>query len=271
MLSIENETAVRAYYKINGNVVPLPNPRIVPESVWDGGRDTASAPFQMFPNPCAAQEPVPLKLWRAVLLQRPRKTYAKKKVIIGQGAMQPHLFYIVEGLIEYTYIDNRGGESFLEVFGMGNIFNLQSVFGNDSAIGGFRTLTGCTVTSIPVEEVHWMLESNVSLAKELLAEMARMEGGLVRRLHFCSLSAEFRVEWMLYSLAANSARLAPKQCVCIGLSQEDLARITSTTRVTVTKILRALREKNLIDTVYGGIIVRDLTALKSLIDEQQVL
>ena len=48
----------------------------------------------------------------------------------------------------------------------------------------------------------------------------------------------------------------------IGLSQIDLARITKTTRVTVTKVLSELKQKGIVKTTYGGLIVTDLEALR---------
>lgn len=93
--------------------------------------------------------------------------------------------------------------------------------------------------------------------------MAKIAGGLVRQLHVHSTNAGTRVEQVLCLLAENSPENNDDKNVPIPLSQEDLARITRTTRVTVTKILGQLRARKLVETAYGAIIVNDLQALKA--------
>lgn len=208
------------------------------------------------------RDPYSLAGWKKILLRQPSKAYAKRETIIGQGRRSPHLYLIVRGLVEYTYVDEDGNESMIEILGEGNVVNLQPLFGNNPAAGAFKALTDCAVASIGEDEVFRHVESDCALARELIVEMAKIAGGLVRQLHIHTASAGNRLEQVLCLLAENHPGGGERD-VPIPLAQEDLARITRTTRVTATKILGLLRRKKLVETTYGGIIVKDLDALKA--------
>lgn len=202
-----------------------------------------------------------LREWKRILLRQPDRKYAKRETIVGQGRRSPFLYLIVEGLVEYTYVDDDGNESMIEILGEGNVVNLQPLFGDNPAAGAFKALTDCRIASIGEGEVFRLVEGDCGLAKELIVEMARIAGGLVRQLHIHSASAGDRLEQVLCLLAENDPGGGGRD-ILIPLSQEDLARITRTTRVTATKVLGVLKRENLVETTYGGIIVKDLDALR---------
>lgn len=210
--------------------------------------------------------------WRLVLEKHPRMGYPKGAVILEQGQFTNHLYYIVDGLAEYTYTDPEGGENLIDVLGAGSLICLQPLFCKTAASGTYRTLTRATLVSITAAEMYACIQNDAVLAQELIEEFAEITGGLVRQLYTYTVSAGRRVLEVLLVLARNqlSCHGQPGSCR-IPLSQGELARISRTTRVTVTKVLGQLKGLQLVQTSYGGIKVVDFAGLEHLLSGQPPL
>lgn len=206
----------------------------------------------------------PLNEWQRIFQSKERRKANKKEVIIDQGQDVKFLYYIVSGLVEYTFTCPDGTQEMLEILGAGNIFGLQPIFGKNPAIGSFIALEDSVLARMSVEELNHQMDMNPVLVKELLVELSKITGGLIRQIYEQTFCAEHRVEQAIYLLADYKSKASPtNQKISISLSQDDLARITRTTRVTVTKVLAELKRQEFIGTAYGEILVKDLNALRS--------
>jgi len=208
--------------------------------------------------------------WKQIFKNREQKKYSKKSVIVQQGQEVNYLYYIVSGLVEYTYTTDDGIQELLEILGDGNLFCLQPFFGGNPAVGSFVALEDAIITIISCKELDYYINQDYNLAKELLVEFARVTGGLVRQIYTQTYDAERRVEELICLLAEyRKEKRDHNKGIYVGLTQEDLARIARTTRVTVTKALGELRKYHLIETAYGGLLVRDLEGLKKILLEKE--
>jgi CRP-like cAMP-binding protein len=205
---------------------------------------------------------VRVKKWERLFLSKTPKLYKKGSVIISQGEENNNVFYLLNGLIEYTYTDKTGAENILEILGAGCILNLQPVFGKNPSIAAFTALSDCRITAIPGDEIWSLMAKDAKLVEEMLEEMAVIIGGLNRQLCISTENSYNRTLQIIYMLAANKLEETPNAAVIsLRLSQGDLARITRTTRVTITKILSDLKQKGIVETDYGGIYVKNMSAL----------
>ncbi|MDR0852643.1 MAG: Crp/Fnr family transcriptional regulator, partial [Clostridiales Family XIII bacterium] len=203
--------------------------------------------------------------WEKIFHLKPPKLYAKGDVIISQGEDNQNIFYIDRGLVEYTYTDKTGAENLIEVLGEGNMLNLQPVFGKNPSIATFFALTDSKLYALSATEVREHMMKDKFLVEELLEEMAIVIGGLNRQTCISAEKSNSRLLQILFMLAENKLRKNPDiDHVRIRLSQDDLARITRLTRVTVSKILSDLRHKSIIETDYGEIVIMDMETLREL-------
>lgn len=216
------------------------------------------------PNFRLNSDPNALKRWREIFLCQEGTEHGKKEVILQQGILTDSVYYIVYGLIEYTHVDKEGNEKLIEIIGQGSIFNLQPFFGGNVTLGSFSTLVPTKVVPMPKEKLLGYL-SDKQLAEELLGEMATIVSGMTRQLWAGSEAAGTRIDQVLYALAVNRLLFRPgEKHALVDVAQSDLARISRTTRVTVTKVLGKLKEEGIVEVLYGGILVRDLEALQRL-------
>lgn len=209
-------------------------------------------------------DPNALRKWRTIFMQERTYEYKKKQVLLEQGIYTDSVYYIVEGLVEYTHVDTEGNEKLIEVIGQGSIFNLQPFFGGNVTLGSFVTLVPTRVVPLKKDKLLGLL-GDKELAEELLHEMSSIVAGMTRQLWVNAESANTRIEQVLYGLAENRLLFRPEdEHALIDVAQSDLARISRTTRVTVTKALSKLKEMGVVEVQYGGILVKDLDALQNL-------
>ena len=216
-----------------------------------------------FPNFRLNANPDILKRWREIFRSKPQITVPTHSVIAEQGRQARNLYYINSGLIEYTYTGEDGRQNFFELLGDYCIFPLQPIFGHNANVGTFIALENCALSVISAQEVYEYLRLDNELALELLAEFAQITGGHIRQIGMSISDTTNRVEQILCLLAEYRLKHTRKgDLPVIGLGQADLARIAKTTRVTITKILGDLKQKHIIRTTYGGLIVTDMAALR---------
>ncbi|SMC18472.1 cAMP-binding domain of CRP or a regulatory subunit of cAMP-dependent protein kinases [Clostridium acidisoli DSM 12555] len=202
-------------------------------------------------------EPNQLSGWKRIFRDRNCRKYPKKSIIVNQGQSVNYLYFIVKGLIEYTYINDGGTEELVEVLGDQNLFGLQAIFGDNHSAGFFITLEDSIISSISILELKKYLSKDNNLSKELLEELSKVTNGLTRQIFEQRLTAEERVEETIYCLAEYYVKRGGdfENQIFIPLSQTELARISRTTRVTVTKVLSKLKKLQLIHTAYAGLII----------------
>lgn len=202
-------------------------------------------------------EPNQLSGWKRIFRDRNCRKYPKKSIIVNQGQRVNYLYFIVKGLIEYTYINDGGTEELVEVLGDQNLFGLQAIFGDNHSAGFFITLEDSIISSISILELKKYLSKDNNLSKELLEELSKVTNGLTRQIFEQRLTAEERVEETIYCLAEYYEKRGGdfENQIFIPLSQTELARISRTTRVTVTKVLSKLKKLQLIHTAYAGLII----------------
>ncbi len=217
-----------------------------------------------FPKYRISFESTSLREWKEIFKGETYKKYPKKSIIVNQGEDVNHLYFINKGLVEYTSITEDGTEELVEILGDGNLFCLQSIFGRNPSIGSFITLEDSLISSISISLLKSYIDIHKNLAIELLEELSKITNGLTRQIFGQRLSAEERIEEIIYYLAEYYERRKNNSInrITIPLSQMELAKIARTTRVTVAKVLSKLRRLKLIDTAYAGIIVYNLAEIK---------
>ncbi len=200
--------------------------------------------------------------WDDIFSKRPQVTIPKKTVVLQQGQRAEKIYYIINGLFEYSFTMEDGTQGLIEILGDGNIFGLQPILGNNPCPASFIALEDSIVSCISKNEINELLENDPVFCRQIIADFVNITGGLMTQLYLLMFRANQRVEWAIYMLAGQKNRRNPEiKDIFLEVSQEDLARMSRTTRVTVTRSLADLKQRGLLETVYGGVIIYDLEGL----------
>ncbi len=204
-----------------------------------------------------------LALWKKVFLSKPAKFFPKKTTLIEQGETPNNLFYIVNGLVEYTFNFENGSQGLIDVNGDGNVVGLLPLLDKSPSRASFITVEDSSIIPVSKEEIFNYMRTDLDMANELTYEALNILSGLMTQLYSFMFRANRRIEWALYMLAEQKWMRNPDEAeVLLDISQEDLARMSRTTRVTVTKALTDLKNRKALSTSYGGILIQNMDELR---------
>jgi CRP/FNR family transcriptional regulator, cyclic AMP receptor protein len=201
----------------------------------------------------------------AALLQK--QTLRKGDALFREGEEGNCLYMIIAGKIKIVRQSRDGDEMILAMLSAGDF------------CGEMALLDGMprSADAVAVEETHLYglnrkdfldyVMSNETAVKAILSALTkrlRKADDFLEDIFFLNVAA--RLAKKLIELAmSNGFREGENGPVKLSLTQKDLASMIGTTRESVNKELRALREKNLIDLSSRTILIRDLDALRARI------
>jgi len=216
-------------------------------------------------------EPSKWNGWQKFFLQGVREVYPKGAPILEQGEHTDRLYYVVNGIVEYTHINGNGVETLVDAVGFGNVVGLQPFFKNTPALCSFVAFTDVVTASLDREQVYACIDGDSLLAIEIIDELCRVIECLVgHNVTKNTTSAKARaIDFICALCETDMCEKLESGQIFIGLSQDEFARVTKATRVTIAKALRELRAENLIETAYGGIIIKDCDGLRKCMDTKK--
>lgn len=208
-----------------------------------------------------------LSEWKKLFIEQPVLNYSKGSVLADQQEKITEVYFVRKGFVEYTYSDSEGEQHLIDLMSFGNICGLQSLFSQSRrTFGALIALTDVSVSVLSADAVRRYIDKDHFLCRELLEELSRIVEAVITQSYSQTVGAEIRIAKILYIMADAISRqdgLENQNDILIGISQSDLARITHTSRVTVTKFLKKMKENGYLYTIYGGIVIRNLRHYES--------
>lgn len=188
---------------------------------------------------------------------RSRK-FRKNEVLYEQGATSTKFYLILSGLVQVSIVRVDGVEVVLEYMGP------ETICGEGAAFDGLPKFS----RALAVEETHAIefdaariepvFQRHPEFASALLRVTSLKQRVLAVRLeHLASRKPEGRIMDLLQRLQEMFAiDYAGGRLLVTHLTHEQIGAMTGTSRVTVTRAIRFLRNQNLIDVIDGHILVK---------------
>jgi CRP/FNR family transcriptional regulator, cyclic AMP receptor protein len=197
----------------------------------------------------------------AALLQK--QTLRKGDALFREGEEGNSLYMIIAGKIKISRQSRDGDEMILAVLSAGDFCGEMALLDGMSR----------SADAVAVEETHLYglnrkdfldyVMNNGTAVKAILSALCkrlRKADDFLEDVFFLNVAA--RLAKKLIELAMNNGiREGANGPVRLSVTQKDLAGMIGTTRESVNKELRALREKNLVDLSSKTVLIRDLDAL----------
>ena len=96
------------------------------------------------------------------------KTYKKDEIIYDEGSRPTGIFFIQSGIIGLYHLAENGKETFLRVFGPGNIFGHRSYFANEFYHATSISINNAKIIFIPKDELEKHLEQRPETLRLIL-------------------------------------------------------------------------------------------------------
>ena len=176
-----------------------------------------------------------------------------------QGDVSTKLFLVLEGLVQVSMLREDGTEVLLELMGP------QTVCGEGAALDGLPRFSGARVLEPGVflefdaGDIPRIARENPEFVEGLLHVTALKQRVLALRLEqLSSRDPESRILEMFRRLAQVFAEeRGPDRRVVPHLTHEQIAAMTGTTRVTVTRAMARLRARGDLEVRDGRILLND--------------
>jgi len=200
--------------------------------------------------------------------QYPKRTYPKNQIIIFGGESPEKVFYLSSGKVIQYDISYRGDDVVI------NIYKAPAFFPMAWAMNGvrnryfFKTQEESVVRLASPEDVVTFLKLNPEVVFDLLSQVYMgVEGLLTRVVYLMAGSARSR---LMYELLIECKRFGKKisdNSYKLHVHESDLAAYSGLARETVSREVKRLRERGVIEFSRGYIVIKDLSQLEKLLGQ----
>jgi len=192
------------------------------------------------------------------------RLYASGEVVFVEGDPGNALYVLTEGVVKLSRGYAGGKEATLMLLGPWEVFG-ELAFGREVCQHArAETVTACRVRKIPKVFVERIVHRRPEAALKVVVDLLRLE--LVRHREMAGCLMPHKAEAKLANLLPILARKFGDEeegrlVIRLRLTQEELAKMISTTRESVTCALADLRRRGVLAVVGGRIVILDPASL----------
>jgi CRP/FNR family transcriptional regulator, cyclic AMP receptor protein len=176
------------------------------------------------------------------------------------GDERPHFELVVSGLLRVFVTALDGRTMTVRYCRTGSILGAVSLFTPAFAMpASVRAVTEAQIVSMPVPLIREMVGRDPSLARALIEELSDRVMSFAAEIPGSAFTTvRQRVARHLLDLASSPQIGSP---LMVTASQQELAESVGSVREVVVRVLRELREEELVETGQGRIVLLDPTRL----------
>ncbi|MFC6086293.1 Crp/Fnr family transcriptional regulator [Sphaerisporangium aureirubrum] len=175
-----------------------------------------------------------------------------------------HVFLIVQGYVKAVSNSADGKVVLLAVRSDGDLIGEFASLDNRPRVATVTTVGACFVRKISQRDFLEFLERRSDASRAVYASIvAKLRHATWHRIEFGTSPMPVRVARVLLYLASRYGERTPEGVLIGSLTQPELAAMIGAREHSVHKILRGMREREVIATRYGRILVLDGPALSS--------
>lgn len=187
-----------------------------------------------------------------------RRRFLKNEAVYEQGIVSSKFFYIEKGLVQVSIIRSDGTEMLLEFMGPHTIIGEGAAFDGLPRFSSAFAVEDTEVIEFDADRLGEVFRANPQFASALLRVTSLKQRILAIRLeHLVSREPDERIMELFRRLASMfGTEHEDGRVLVTKLTHEEIAAMTGTSRVTVTRTIQRLKDQRIIDTVDGHFIVK---------------
>lgn len=188
------------------------------------------------------------------------QVYPASTELFRQSSAAHDAYFIDEGLVKLTYVEEDGQEFIVGLRTSGSILGAASVILNKAYPVSAVLLTRCTILRVPAKTFLGILESDDQFSQHLLREHSREVYDQVEKLVGLGChSARHRFEQLLWNLSSelqrSNSRMGVRIHLRLPLKQWEVAQLISVTPQHLSKLIRQMQQEGVIRRENGWLIV----------------
>ncbi|WP_159029852.1 Crp/Fnr family transcriptional regulator [Streptomyces marincola] len=189
--------------------------------------------------------------------------------IFWEGQPSRDALILRKGLVKVVQASQWGTVSLLAVRGSGEVLGDEGVLSGEPRSASVTTITPVEGLSIKGEDLLFFVEGHRLWPVMYRAAVRRRRQSDAAHLAYLALPVSARLARLLIGFAdAMTREGGGKRGISVPLSQNDLASAAGASREAVVRSLRLLRDRGLVATGRGAMVVEDVEALRRFVDSR---
>jgi CRP-like cAMP-binding protein len=190
------------------------------------------------------------------------RSYKKGEILIRADDAPAGIFFLEKGIVKEYAISKKGNDQVVNIFKEGSFFPMSWAINDTHNDYFFEAMTNLEIKLAPRDEVISFIKNNSDVLYDLLARVYKGTDGLLTRLTYIMTGdayARLITELLIQTKRFNHKR----ETIKIEFSEKDLASLTGLTRETISREMKILKDKNLVEITKNVIVIKDLPALEN--------
>jgi len=195
-----------------------------------------------------------------------KRSYPKSTMIVIEEDRGDTLYIIESGSVKITRLDEEGREVILAILGSSEFFGEMALLDGQGRSANVMAIEDATLFTLNRRDFLDVLGRFPSISIQLLKEMTLRLRKSDQQIKSLSLSdAEHRIGIALHRFAEDMGIFKMGQVVINRLPyQQDIANMAGTSRETVSRMLKSLKQKGLVEREGRRLVIRDYAAFTRL-------
>jgi CRP-like cAMP-binding protein len=172
------------------------------------------------------------------------RKFPRDAVICEEGVAGDYMYLIQQGQVKVTKTSEDGREKILEIFAEGAFIGEMALLDREPRSASMKTTSACVLLALSRQDFLGLLRENSEIAMGVIRELSRRlreTDEQVRALMFERV--EQRTRRVLRRLAREPHPERPELVLTGPVTHQQLADLVGTSRETVTRVLKALRDE----------------------------
>ncbi|MCG8924853.1 Crp/Fnr family transcriptional regulator [Lentzea sp. CC55] len=219
------------------------------------------------PNSFAAR--VPVKDLGELLDGFRQVDFEPKDVVMYEGDAGSSVALVLSGQLKVETRDSQGRTHLLGLLGRGDLLGEMAILDRRPRSASVIALGAGSYAEVSGARFLELVRERPGTSLEIARLVsARLRAAERRRLDFAAYQGPWRLASELVNLASVFRGAGQDQTVRIELTQDELAQILNVSRISVQRAIRTLRERRLVSTRYGALVVPCVTCLTAAMTDQ---
>lgn len=187
----------------------------------------------------------------------------RKQILYVEDNGATHLYAIRSGKVKLTKTDSSGHVRVTALLSAGDLFGFEAVF--DDVYGtGAEALTDCELCLASADQLTELMAKVPRVARDLARYLhVQLSRTRERQIAVTATSAPAKMAgYLLHILSENGDPFDGDPTVACDLTLADLGGLVGMTPETACRVLSNLKSRGIVETVPGGICLRDLRRLR---------
>jgi CRP/FNR family transcriptional regulator, cyclic AMP receptor protein len=190
--------------------------------------------------------------------------FTERTLLTMRGEMPDHIRFIVSGSIDLVLSTAEGGYSSLPMF-EGRWATWLGCFGAEPLVHDLWSSSNAICVAFPCRDVRKVVANNPDALREVIEQVGDWTRFLTGwMLSFAAYGPEKRLVYLLL-LASSDACAITQEGQPTAVTQTHISQFGFGSRQKVSRLLRGLADKGLIEMRYGGVIIPSRARLEAYI------